>query len=315
MENSDKLESPEGKIIDKSNWKIGRFITGGSYGRLHLGRNTKTGKEAAIKLEARSSPTPTLPLEFSFYKILKQSKGVPKIYYFGKCDIWSALVMDLLGPSLKDVFEKCDKFSIRTTTQLAIQLIGILEDFHGHRLVYRDTKPENFLLGPTGSDTYNVVHIIDFGLCKEYKDENTGQHIPMATGKPWTGTVRYMSINNHMNREQSRRDDLESMAYMLVFLHKGELPWQGIQVSDISERYRKIGEIKHRIKPSELCAEMPEEYEKFVRLVRNLSFEEEPNYKAYINMFTKVLTKMGNNFNEKIYDWDRNHKLKPSNKK
>lgn len=174
---------------------------------MHLGKNAKTGQEVAIKMELQSCKEPQLPLEYSFFKILGTgiAKGIPKCFYFGACPPYHALVMDLLGPNLEKMHEKCDrKFSLRTTAQLAIQLFSIFEYFHGKRLIYRDTKPENFLLGLTDTDNYNVVHIIDFGLCKEYKDIK-GRHVPNGDARLTTGTIRYMSINNHMVKEQSRK--------------------------------------------------------------------------------------------------------------
>ncbi|CAG2120347.1 unnamed protein product [Medioppia subpectinata] len=307
-----ETENLEGKTIGKSHFVIGKYLTGGAFGRIHLGKNTQTGLTVCVKLESQASPKPQLPLEYKFYKILGKGKGIPNIYYIGPVGNWSALVMDLLGPNLENLFEKCEhKFSVRTTVQLAIQLIGVFEIFHGRRLIYRDTKPENFLMGPSGSDTYNQAFICDMGMCKEYKDEK-GNHIPEASRKPWTGTLRYMSINNHANNEQSRRDDMEALSYMFVFFMKGELPWQGVDAANIIEKYRAVGDVKRKTTPAVLCSDMPEEFLKFTESVRGLGFTEDPKYKAYINMFTKLLAKMGHDMNEGYYDWDKNHKPRPA---
>src|ERR1700712_4446061 len=202
---TDNSDNPEGLSVGKR-YIIGKFIAGGSFGRLYLGKNVNTNEEVAIKMERKDIEKPQLIFEFAFFRRLKadgkqRQKGIPRIHYFGSCGVWHALVMDLLGPSLEKVHERCNtKFSLKTTICLAIQLMDIFSYFHGKGLIYRDTKPENFLFGLSGTEKYNVVHIIDLGLSKEYLDDN-GQHIPFVEGKGVTGTVRYMSINNHLGYE------------------------------------------------------------------------------------------------------------------
>lgn len=164
-------------------------------------------------------------------------------------------------------------------------------------------KPENFLLGRSGFPNQNIIHIVDFGLSKEYIDPVTGMHISYREGKSLTGTARYMSINTHLGIEQSRRDDLEALAVLFVyFLRQGKLPWSGLKANSLKERYRKIGEVKQNTPVEELCADFPEEYANFLKYTRNLTFQETPQYAAIKTSFADLYKKM--NFEGQQYDWE-----------
>lgn len=232
---------PEGLQVGKSKFVVVKYIAGGSFGRIYLGRNIETNGSVAIKMEKKTIDKPQLHLEYGFYKQLGVYRGIPRIQYFGPCGEWNALVMDLLGPSLQKMLEKCDgQFTLKTTVQLSVQMVCMMEFIHSRGILYRDTKPENFLLGLQMTQMWYIVNVIDLGLCKYWREEN-GRHIAFQEGKCLTGTVRYMSINNHMGHEQSRRDDLEAVGYMLIYFFKGQLPWQGIQAESVAEKYYKIG--------------------------------------------------------------------------
>lgn len=134
------------------------------------------------------------------------------------------MVTELLGPSIDDLHKYCkSKFTLKTGLLLGKQMISRLEYFQNKQFIHRDVKPENFCMG-YGSKS-NIVYLIDYGLSKRYSDPKTGQHIPLKDGKSLTGTARYASINTHLGFEQSRRDDLEALTYVLIFLIKGTLPW------------------------------------------------------------------------------------------
>ncbi|CAG2166041.1 unnamed protein product [Oppiella nova] len=304
-------DNPEGfKVGNK--FIVTTYIAKGSFGKIYRGKNIKTNEEVAIKLEPQDVDQPQLVLEFAFYRKLKAEgtapqRGIPTIFTFGPCGTYHALVMDLFGPSIENVHKECGlKFSLKTTIYLVNQMLELFEYFHGKGLLYRDTKPDNFLFGRSGTKNYMVVHITDLGLCKEYLDDE-GKHIPIVRGKGVIGTVRYMSLNNHRGIEQSRRDDMEALGYMWVFLLKGELPWMGIQEKNRVEKYRMIGEKKKKTSPEVLCADLPQEFCKYLKEVRELDFDAEPKYKEYLKMFSRLFKKSGLT-NDKVYDFDQNHK-------
>ena len=215
------------------------LIGQGAFGQIYLGENTQTKELVAIKKEMANTKNPQLVYEAKVYKCLEGGMGIPKVHLQKDVMNMNVMVMDLLGPSLEDMFNYCyRRFSVKTVLMLGIELLTRLEFIHHRNFIHRDIKPDNFVLG-LGARA-NVVYVIDFGLSKRYRTPGTKEHIPYHEGKSLTGTPRYASISNHMGIEQSRRDDLESLGYVLIYFLRGKLPWQGIMANARKQKYELI---------------------------------------------------------------------------
>lgn len=181
------------------------------------------------------------------------------MHWCGQENDFNFLVMDLLGQNLEELFNLCKrKFTLKTVLMIADQILSNLEYIHFKNYVHRDIKPENFLIGQ-GKKSH-IIYTIDFGLSKRYRDSRTHEHIPLKDGKPLIGTARYASVNTHKGIEQSRRDDLEAIGYMLIYFLKGQLPWQGIRTQRKEEKYQKILEKKTSTGIDLLCKGIPHEF-------------------------------------------------------
>lgn len=282
------------------NFRVGKKIGSGNFGEIRLGKNLYNSEHVAIKLEPMKSRAPQLSSENRFYKMLSPSEGIPLVYYFGPCGRYNALVMELLGQSLEELFDACDrKFSVKTVCMIALQLVRRMEFVHSKRLIYRDVKPENFLIGRHSNHKQDIIHIVDFGLAKEYIDPDNNKHIPYREHKSLTGTARYMSVNTHLGREQSRRDDLEALGHMFLYFLRGSLPWQGLKADTLKERYQKIGDTKRSTPIDSLCAGFPGEFATYLRYVRNMDFFETADYNYLHGLFQSILEK-----NEWECDWE-----------
>lgn len=282
---------------------MGKKIGEGSFGVVFDGVKVTTNQSIAIKFEPRKSEAPQLRDEFRSYRTLNATAGVPQVYYFGQEGLHNILVIDLLGPNLEDLFDMCGrKFTIKTVCMAAKQMVTRVQAIHEKSLIYRDIKPDNFLIGIPGNKNANTIHIIDFGMAKHYRDPKTKVHIPYRERKSLSGTARYMSINTHLGREQSRRDDLESLGHVFMYFLRGGLPWQGLRAATNKQKYEKIGEKKQTTPISELCEGFPEEFTIYMNYVRKLGFEEIPDYDFLRELFTKVLKTMGET-EDGIFDW------------
>ena len=169
-------------------------------------------------------------------------------------------------------------------------------------MIYRDIKPDNFLIGRPGTKTATVIHVVDFGMAKQYRDPKTKQHIPYRERKSLSGTARYMSINTHLGREQSRRDDLEALGHVFMYFLRGGLPWQGLKAATNKQKYEKIGEKKQTTAIKDLCEGFPDQFVQYLTYVRNLGFEDTPDYDYLRELFTQALKDAGG-VEDGEYDW------------
>ncbi|XP_057985020.1 casein kinase 1-like protein 7 isoform X2 [Hevea brasiliensis] len=265
-------------------FKLGRKIGSGSFGELYLGVNVQTGEEVAVKLESVKTKHPQLHYESKLYMLLQGGTGIPHLKWFGVEADYNVMIIDLLGPSLEDLFNYCNrKFTLKTVLMLADQLINRVEYMHSRGFLHRDIKPDNFLMG-LGRKA-NQVYVIDFGLAKKYRDLQTHKHIPYRENKNLTGTARYASVNTHLGVEQSRRDDLESLGYVLMYFLRGSLPWQGLKAGTKKQKYDKISEKKVSTPIEVLCKSYPSEFVSFFHYCRSLRFEDKPDYSYLKRLF------------------------------
>ncbi|KAB0338614.1 hypothetical protein FD755_025204 [Muntiacus reevesi] len=292
---------PKADSIVGGRYKLVREIGCGSFGDVYLAIDLTSHEEVAVKLELQNARQPRLVHETELYNILQGGVGIPQIRWSGQEADSNVLVMDLLGPSLEDLFNFCSrKFSMKTVLMLADQMISRLEYVHTHNLIHRDIKPDNFLMG-TGKQ-WKKLFLIDFGLAKKYRDSRTGQHISYRKGKRLTGTPPYASIRAHLGSEQSRRDDMESLGYVLMYFNRASLPWQGLQAATMKERYEKIREMKMATPVDVLCNGFPVEFAMYFKHCRGLSFEEAPDY-TYLRQLFRLLFRTLNYQHDYAFDW------------
>ena len=316
ISNSTTTSSIKEKEKDKDEIRIDKDFTifqykelgKGGFGHLFLGRSIHENAFIAIKVEEQS-PRSRLAWEYQIIKELSDGEGIPKVYKLHVGKKHNYLMMQLLGKSLDKVFvDMKKKFSIKTVCMIAYQMVQRIEYIHSKGYIHRDVKPGNFLLGKNLDR--KKIYIIDFGLSKKYIDKKTNKHIIYKEGKGLTGTARYVSLNTHYGIEQSRRDDIEGIAYNLIYFAKGKLPWQGVKTKNKKEKHKKIMELKEEYNPDKLCEGLPEEFPTLLKYSRKLDFEEKPDYKNIKIMFKQLI-----NANKQQMDWKFDWDIWDKNKK
>ena len=273
-------------------YKLIEQIGKGSFGFVFKALTIRISNLVAIKFEDYNAKSTLLKNEAQIYRYLEGGIGIPSIKWFGVYEhttpiTYRYMVFDLLGKSLYDLKHQYKSLTLDQTLKCGQDVLEIINFVHSKGYLHRDIKPENFLFG-LGSNS-KKLHIIDFGLSKRFLDDNNN-HIINKKHKKITGTIRYLSTNVHSGHEPSRRDDLISIGYMLMFLLKGVLPWQKLTNMSKDEKIKNIFKIKNYYKQNNLCNDYPGCLVDYMNYVYNLKYDDVPNYNYINNLFNNKNT-------------------------
>ena len=309
----DSLESKKVPCSVNGNYELHKEIGKGGCGAVYMGFAIIENRDVAIKI-ADIWSCDTLETEAQVYKDLffgnvgpkeaasgiipaREIVGIPQVFWIGKRWLWNKetyniLVMENLGPDLGQLFRQHRKqFSNKTVLMLAEQFLNRIELLHETGYIHRDIKPENFLSGL--GESKDTVYLADFGLAqkhdKVYKEEQS-----------FPGTAVYASMNSHLGITQSRRDDMESIGYVLMFFQSGSLPELFIPYD--SQDLETIGKMKKRTAVENLCKECHEEFHMYIHYCRGLGFDENPDYEYLRKLFKNLFYRLGHQYDWK-FDW------------
>lgn len=260
-------------------------IGSGSFGSVYLAQ-TKKGSFVAAKVEDKNNPR--LLEEYKTYKMLYKygfTYGLPKVYQYLETPENNIMIMQLLGKNLEEMYNDNNKtLDIEIIKHIGLRIMRLIERMHVSGFIHRDIKPNNFLL--SADNKLDDIYIMDFGLSKRYI--NNGKHIKFRSGRSLIGTARYASINMHMGIEPSRRDDLESIGYMLLYFVKGVLPWQGLnRVAGANKmlNLEMIGEVKMVTDINVLCSNVDPCFKHYLTYCKGLNFYDTPDYDYLKKLF------------------------------
>ena len=299
----------ENKIVFKK-YKPIKEIGTGTFGKVYSTIRLEDKSVFAMKTEKRNTYNNILETE-AYYLLMLKGLGIPELISYGKNLKYNILIETLLDKSLFDLFLKPKKLcNISDLCLIALQLIDRLEFIHSKDIIYRDVKPENFMIGINDP---NVIYIIDYGLCKKYRSSKTGKHIQPKYIKKFIGTLKYASINVIKGKESSRRDDLISLGFVLIHLYKRNLPWNTMFQNLDRIGYLNLLHSKETFDDGKLFHHLPEEMVDFLKYVNNLRFEQDPNYSFMKGCFQNILTRLNFNKNNINFSWinPKDNKLLP----
>ena len=267
-------------------------LGGGSFGEIYEGFDIRDQRKVALKFESTKADIPQLRNESKIYQRLDGVPSIPKLLWFGTQSGFNILVIELLGVNLETFrTEAGGKIALKNVLKVGDQMIGIIQRLHKCGFIHRDIKPENFLFAPgTARDT---IYLIDFGLSCSFIDSMTKQHIRFSDKHHLVGTARYASVNTLFGYMQSRRDDLESIFYVMIYLLNGHLPWQGLRATSEKNKCDKIRDLKLIFTNSEEFLKLPKELRQVLDNIRKLSFNEDPDYNKLRTLIRELSIKKG----------------------
>jgi serine/threonine protein kinase len=295
---SDEIASSKTSKGDANPTKSKNTMSGMPRAVDNVGRPVDPPDQLAIKFEHADSKNCANgpPGEWEIYLCLSGVYGVPKVHFKGMFKNFYVMMMDILGPSLWDRWNACNKkMPVEEVACITVEGLSILHSFHTRGYVHGDIKPENFLLGHESTSLQRNLFLVDLGLASQWRlEDNTGEKHILYDQRPdqFRGTVRYASVHAHLGRTLSRRDDLESLAYTILFLLKGQLPWQGFQGE---HKGFLVCKKKMSLSPDALCSELPDPFRQFLQAVMNLRFDEEPAYQEMAQLFEPLISHDPNN--------------------
>ena len=277
-------------------------ISKGNYSLIYSGINIETNESVAIKLESRNikEENQLLPNEIVYLYKLRHSPGIVRIITTGRTKKYNILIEPLLGSTLYSLYLDHNKnFTLKDICLISIQCITRLESVHNKGIIHCDIKPENFSIGLKDK---RIIYLIDFGLSKKYRSDRTKRHIQFNITKTMCGTARYASMNALSGLQLSRRDDLESLSYMILYFLLKKLPWQGITAKNLEKRYKKIYDKKAELEKWDKFKELPTQIQNFVKYCRSLGFSQDPDYKLMKSYFYDLMN-INNFYDDKNFSW------------
>ena len=244
-------------------YKIINSIGEGQFGAVYKGLNIHTGEEVAIKMEKKDSygKTRMLKNEANIYMLMSSEKGFPRMKWYGRIENYCYMVFDLLGSSLRELPLELPMEIIR---ELGVKMLTLIECLHKNQILHRDIKPDNFLFHPSN---FSDLYLIDFGMSTSYMTVNDS-HIPIKEINNIIGTSSFVSLNVHNRLLPSRRDDIESILYVMCSLF---IPFKETTEEDIIEFKKGI------------LLNISESFRELFNYVTNLKYEETPDYEHIIS--------------------------------
>lgn len=295
------------------------ILSKGNNHDIFYGKIIKDNSQCAIKTEDISNSSPQLEHEYNMLSSLlnKKCNNIPKVYKYSQKGSKNILIMELLGHNIEKIFSLCNnKFTYTSSLIIIEQMLEIIQSIHNNEIIHRDIRPEHFIFDkasstdiikpalddglPVDINPMSKMYLVDFGVSKFYIDQETHKHIVFKNKKDFQGSALFSSVWSHLGAEKSRRDDLDSLAFIMIYLLKGELHWQKVKAKTKKEIKNTITELKVSISPMELCKDIPfEECLKFIHYIRGLQFEEAPKYDYMKHLIKKAIEKSGYDHNNK----------------